>query len=189
MNRLYIFTVEDLTKKFGTREVLNNIWLAFFPGAKIGVLGRNGAGKSTLLRIMAGWDKDYDGVARLTEGFTCGYLPQEPQLDPHLDVWGNLQQAVAPRRRLVERYNEIAAQLSKPLDASQMQKLCDEMARLQDQIEAQQAWEIDRQLEIAIDVMNLPPPQCRRVETLRRRKTTRGFVQVASGAARSIATR
>ncbi|GIW93741.1 MAG: energy-dependent translational throttle protein EttA [Pirellulaceae bacterium] len=158
MNRQYIFTIEGLTKKYGTREILKNIWLAFFPGAKIGVLGRNGAGKSTLLRIMAGWDKEYDGQARLTDGFTSGYLPQEPQLDPSLDVWGNLQQAVAPRRKLVERYNEIAARLSEPLDEEQMQKLCDEMARLQDQIEAQQAWEIDRQLEIAMAVMNLPPP-------------------------------
>lgn len=158
MGKQYIYQILDLTKKYGTREVLKNIWLAFYPGAKIGVLGKNGAGKSTLLRIMAGEDRDFDGEARLTSGFTCGYLPQEPQLDPTLDVWGNLQQAVAPRRRLVERYNEIAAKLAEPLDEGQMQKLCDEMARLQDQIEASQAWQLDREIEVAMDVMNLPPP-------------------------------
>src|SRR4029079_19346763 len=101
MNRQYIYTIERLTKKHGPREVLSEIWLAFYPGAKIGVLGRNGAGKSSLLRIMAGQDTSCDGDERLTEGFTRGFLPQEPQLDPSKDVFGNLQEAVAPRRRLV----------------------------------------------------------------------------------------
>jgi len=159
MNRQYIYTIENLTKKYGQREILKNIWLAFYPGAKIGVLGRNGAGKSTLLRIMAGLDREYDGEARLTPGFSCGYLPQEPQLNPALNVWQHLQQAIAPRKQLVERYNQIAAQLAEPLDDQHMQKLCDEMARLQDQIEAAQAWELDRQLEVAMTVMNLPPAE------------------------------
>ncbi len=158
MNRQYIFTMERLTKKHGPREILNNVWLAFYPGAKIGVLGRNGAGKSTLLRIMAGSDTNFDGEARLTAGFTRSYLPQEPQLDPQLDVWGNLQEAVAPRRQLIERYNEISGKLAEPMDDRQMQKLCDEMARLQDQIEATNSWELDREIEIAMEVMNLPPP-------------------------------
>jgi ATPase subunit of ABC transporter with duplicated ATPase domains len=91
MSRQYIFTIERLLKKHGQREVLKDIWLAFYPGAKIGVLGRNGAGKSTLLRIMAGMDNDFDGEAKLTDGFTRGYLSQEPLLTPTLDVWGNLQ--------------------------------------------------------------------------------------------------
>jgi len=156
MSRQYIYTIQRLTKKHGQREVLKDIWLAFYPGAKIGVLGRNGAGKSTLLRIMAGIDKDFDGEARLTDGFTAGYLPQEPQLTQSLDVWGNLQEAIAPRRKIVDRYNEISAQLAEPMDDRAMQKLCDEMARLQDQIEATGAWEIDRELEIAMDAMNLP---------------------------------
>jgi ATP-binding cassette ChvD family protein len=156
MSRQYIYTIERLTKKHGPREVLKNIWLAFYPGAKIGVLGRNGAGKSTLLRIMAGIDRDFDGEARLTDGFTAGYLPQEPQLNPKLDVWGNLQEAIAPRRKMVDRYNEISAALAEPMDDEKMQKLCDEMARLQDQIEATGAWEIDRELEVAMDAMNLP---------------------------------
>jgi energy-dependent translational throttle protein EttA len=156
MSRQYIYTIQRLLKKHGQREVLKDIWLAFYPGAKIGVLGRNGAGKSTLLRIMAGIDKDFDGEARLADGFTAGYLSQEPQLTQSLDVWGNLQEAIAPRRKQVDRYNEISAQLADPMDDEKMQKLCDEMARLQDQIEATGAWEIDRELEIAMDAMNLP---------------------------------
>jgi sulfate-transporting ATPase len=156
MSRQYIYTIERLLKKHGQREVLKDIWLAFYPGAKIGVLGRNGAGKSTLLRIMAGIDKDFDGEARLSDGFTAGYLSQEPQLTPTLDVWGNLQEAIAPRRKMVDRYNEISVKLAEPMDDEKMQKLCDEMARLQDQIEATGAWEIDRELEIAMDAMNLP---------------------------------
>jgi ATP-binding cassette ChvD family protein len=156
MSRQYIYTIERLVKKHGPREVLKDIWLAFYPGAKIGVLGRNGAGKSTLLRIMAGIDRDFDGEARLTDGFTAGYLSQEPQLNPKLDVWGNLQEAIAPRRKEVDRYNEISAALAEPMDDEKMQKLCDEMARLQDHIEATGAWEIDRELEVAMDAMNLP---------------------------------
>jgi sulfate-transporting ATPase len=156
MSRQYIFTMERLLKKHGQREVLKDVWLSFYPGAKIGVLGRNGAGKSTLLRIMAGIDRDFDGEARLTDGFTRGYLSQEPQLNPELDVWGNLQEAIAPRRKAVDRYNEISTLLAEPMDDARMQKLCDEMARLQDEIEATGAWEIDRELEIAMDAMNLP---------------------------------
>jgi ATP-binding cassette ChvD family protein len=157
MNRQYIFTIERLTKKHGQREVLKDIWLAFYPGAKIGVLGRNGSGKSTLLRIMAGEDPDFDGEARLTKGFTRGYLPQEPRLNPDKDVWGNVEEAVAARRAVLDRYNEISVQLGEPIDDDQMQKLCDEMARLQDGIEATNGWDLDREIEIAMEVMNLPP--------------------------------
>jgi energy-dependent translational throttle protein EttA len=157
MGKQYIFTIADLTRKHGAKEVLKNIWLAFYPGAKIGVLGRNGAGKSTLLRIMAGEDQQFDGEARLTDGFTRGYLPQEPRLNAALDVWGNLQEAIAPRRAVVDRYNDISLQLAEPLDERVMQKLCDEMARLQDRIDAENLWELDHEIEIAMDVMNLPP--------------------------------
>lgn len=157
MNRQYIYTIEHLSKKHGQKEVLKNIWLAFYPGAKIGVLGRNGSGKSSLMRIMAGEDKNFDGEARLAEGFTAGYLSQEPQLTMTTDVWGNLLEAVAPRKKLVDRYNEISIKLGEPLDDKVMQKLCDEMATLQDKIEATKSWEIDRDLEIAMEVMNLPP--------------------------------
>jgi sulfate-transporting ATPase len=157
MSRQYIYTIEHLSKKHGQKEVLKNIWLAFYPGAKIGVLGRNGSGKSTLMRIMAGQDKNFDGEARITEGFTAGYLSQEPRLTETTDVWGNLLEAVAPRKKLVDRYNEISVKLGEPLDDKVMQKLCDEMAVLQDKIEATKSLEIDRDLEIAMEVMNLPP--------------------------------
>lgn len=156
MGQQYIFTMERLLKKHGQREVLKNIWLAFYPGAKIGVLGRNGSGKSTLLRIMAGLDNDFDGVARLTDGFTRGYLSQEPQLDPQLDVWGNVCQAVQPRRKLLDRYHEISGLLAEPLPDDKMEKLCDEMARLQDRIEATNTWNLDHEIEVAMEVMNLP---------------------------------
>jgi len=157
MGKKYIYQIADLTKKHGQRAVLSEIYLAFYPGAKIGVLGRNGAGKSTLLRIMAGQDTDFDGEARLSDGYTCGYLAQEPQLDPEQDVWGNINQAIAPRRAVVDRFNAITAQLAEPMDDDKMQKLYDEMGRLQDQIDAANLWELDREIEIAMDAMNLPP--------------------------------
>jgi ATP-binding cassette ChvD family protein len=155
MSRHYIYTIERLTKRHNTKEVLKDIWLAFYPGAKIGVLGRNGSGKSSLMRIMAGIDRDFDGVARLADGYTAGYLPQEPQLTPGT-VANNLEEVIKPRRKLVDRYNEISMKLAEPLDEDQMQKLCDEMSRLQDQIEATNGWGLDREIEIAIDAMNLP---------------------------------
>ncbi len=157
MSKQYIYTITDLTKKHGPREVLKEIYLSFYPGAKIGVLGRNGTGKSTLLRIMAGQDQEFDGEARLTDGFTCGYLPQEPQLNPEKDVWGNVEEAVAPRRAMLDRYNQISVELAEPMDDEQMMKLCDEMARLQDEIETSNTWNLDREIEVAFDVMNLPP--------------------------------
>ncbi|MCY2995387.1 MAG: energy-dependent translational throttle protein EttA [Planctomycetota bacterium] len=157
MGKQYIYTISQLTKKHGQREVLKDVWLAFYPGAKIGVLGRNGSGKSTLLRIMAGVDREFDGEAQLTQGFTCGYLAQEPQLNTAKDVWGNVEEAVAGRRAMLDRYNAISTKLAEPLDDAQMQKLCDEMARLQDRIEASHTWELDHEIEIAFDVMNLPP--------------------------------
>ena len=165
MGEKYIYTIADLTKKHGPRAVLEDIWLAFYPGAKIGVLGRNGAGKSTLLRIMAGLDKDFEGEARLTDGFTAGYLPQEPQLDESTDVFGNVMQAVEPKRALLDRFNEINAKLAEPLEAEAMEKLCDELAVVQDKIDAENLWDLDRQLEVAMDAMNLPPGDAQ-VDTL-----------------------
>jgi ATP-binding cassette ChvD family protein len=157
MNRQYIYQIESLTKRHGQKEVLKDIWLAFYPGAKIGVLGSNGSGKSTLLRIMAGEDKNFDGVARLTNGFVAGYLPQEPHLNPEKDVQGNVEEAVAPRRKVLDRFNEISMMLGDVTDDKQMEKLCDEMAKLQDIIDAQNLWELDRQVEQSMAVMNLPP--------------------------------
>ncbi|MCC9604741.1 energy-dependent translational throttle protein EttA [Blastopirellula sp. JC732] len=157
MGKKYIYTIENLNKKFGTREIIKDMWLSFYPGAKIGVLGRNGAGKSTILKIMAGIDKEFDGKAELTPGFTVGYLPQEPQLNPDKDVFGNVEEAVAGRRALVERFNEISMKLGEPLEDDEMNALYEEMGKLQDQIEVTNSWELDREIEIAMDAMNLPP--------------------------------
>ena len=156
MAKQYIYTIQELTKKHGTKAVLSDIWLAFYPGAKIGVLGRNGAGKSTLLKIMAGVDKEFDGEARLTDGFTCGYLAQEPQLNPEKDVWGNVEESVASRRQLLNDFNELTAKCAEPLPEDEMQKVYDRMGKLQDKIDATDTWELDREIEIAFDVMNLP---------------------------------
>jgi ATP-binding cassette ChvD family protein len=157
MSEQYIFTIEDLHKFYAKREVLKGIWLAFYPGAKIGVLGGNGAGKSTLLRIMAGIDTDFLGMARLTEGFTRGLVPQEPRLDLAQDVWGNLMAAVEPKRRLLERYEILNARFAEDLSADEMDKLVAEHTRVQEEIERVKAWQLDRELEIAMDAMRLPP--------------------------------
>ena len=157
MGKQFIYQIQNLTKKFGQREVLKEIWLAFYPGAKIGVLGRNGSGKSTLMKIMAGIETDFDGEAKLTPGFTVGYISQEPQLNPEKDVWGNVQEAVQSTRDVLNRYDEINAKLCEPLEPEAMEKLLDEQAKVQDKIDALNAWELDRQVEIAMDAMNLPP--------------------------------
>src|SRR5690349_14433443 len=119
----YIFTIENLSKAHGKKDVLKGIWLSFYPGAKIGVLGGNGAGKSTLLRIMAGVDTDFLGTARPAPGTTIGYLPQEPMLDPNLDVRGNVEQAVSHVRGLLERFDSINARMGEPIDADEMDAL------------------------------------------------------------------
>jgi ATP-binding cassette ChvD family protein len=161
----YIFTIENLSKAHGKKEVLRNIWLSFYPGAKIGVLGGNGAGKSTLLRIMAGVETDFLGTARPAAGVTIGYLPQEPVLDPSKDVLGNVEEAVAATRALLTRFDEINAGLGEPIEPDEMETLLDEQARVQDAIEAANAWDLERQLEIAMDAMRLPPGDAK-VETL-----------------------
>ena len=157
MSKQYIFQMVNMTKKFNGKPILEDIWLSFYPGAKIGVLGRNGSGKSTLLKIMAGIDKEYDGEARLTDGFTVGYLSQEPPLNPEKNVWENVLEAVAPRRALLDRYNELAAKCSEPLEEDAMQKVYDEMARVQDKIDVSNTWNLDHEIEVAFEVMNLPP--------------------------------
>ena len=157
MGKEYIYTIANLTRKRAQREVLANIWLAFYPGAKIGVLGRNGSGKSTLMRIMAGQDREFDGEARLTDGFTVGYLSQEPQLDPSKDVRGNVDLAVADRRKLLTDYSDINARLGEDISPEEMEKLCDKLAKVQDKIDATNTWDLDREIEIAMDAMNLPP--------------------------------
>ncbi|HLJ93572.1 MAG TPA: energy-dependent translational throttle protein EttA [Gemmataceae bacterium] len=157
MAEQYIFTIEHLTKAYGKREVLKNIWLAFYPGAKIGVLGSNGAGKSTLLRIMALVEKEFFGTVRSADGITIGYVPQEPRLDDTKDVKGNVEEAVASTRALLQRYEDLSAKLAEPLEPEVMEKVLEDLSRTQDAIEAANAWELERHLEIAMDAMRLPP--------------------------------
>jgi ATP-binding cassette ChvD family protein len=157
MAEQYIFTIEALTKAYGKREVLKDIWLAFYPGAKIGVIGGNGAGKSSLLRIMALEDKDFLGTARLTEGFTVGHVPQEPRLTDNKNVLGNLEEAVAPIRKLLQRSEELGMKFGEVLSDAEMEKVQAEFDRVQDAINAANAWDLDRQLEMAMDAMRLPP--------------------------------
>jgi sulfate-transporting ATPase len=156
MPQEYIFTIEHLTKVYGKREVLKDIWLAFFPGAKIGVIGPNGSGKSSLLRIMALQDTDFLGTVRLTPGFTVGYVPQEPRLTEGKSVLGNIEEAVAPIRALLQRNEEIGNQMAEA-GPEELDDLMEEMSKVQDQIEACNAWDLDRQLEVAMDAMRLPP--------------------------------
>jgi energy-dependent translational throttle protein EttA len=157
MGPAFIFQITDLTKKFGQRELLKNVNLAFYPGAKIGLLGRNGAGKSTLMKIMAGLDKEYDGETRLADGYTVGYLRQEPQLDPEKTVFENVMDAVDHSRAVLRRFEEINTRLGEPLDDAEMEKLLAEQATVQDEIDVKNLWDLDRQVEIAMDAMNLPP--------------------------------
>src|SRR6202167_1227009 len=146
----YIFTMRNLRRFYPPdREVLRGINLSFFPGAKIGVIGANGSGKSSLLRIMAGEDDGFSGEARLTAGFSVGFLAQEPQLDAAKDVLGNVRDGVGPAMALFERFNEVCAAMAEP-DAD-FDKLLGEQANLQDQIDAAGAWDLDRNLEIAMD--------------------------------------
>jgi ATP-binding cassette ChvD family protein len=157
MGEQYIFTIENLTKAYAKREVLKNIWLAFYPGAKIGVIGSNGAGKSSLLRVMALVEKDFIGAARPADGIRIGFVPQEPRLDETKDVRGNVEEAVGPTRALLQRHEELSNKLSEPLDPDEMEKVLEDLGRTQDAIDANNAWELDRQLEIAMDAMRLPP--------------------------------
>ena len=140
-----------------SRVILDGIWLSFYPGAKIGVLGPNGAGKSSLLRIMAGVDQEFQGEAWAAAGTRIGYLPQEPQLDPTKDVKGNVEEAVKETRALLQRFEAIALKFAEPMSDDAMQKLLDEQAAVQERIEAANAWELDRTIEIAMDALRLPP--------------------------------
>jgi ATP-binding cassette ChvD family protein len=146
----FVFTMKDLRKVTPQgKEILKGIWLSFYDDAKIGVIGPNGAGKSTLLRIMAGLDKDFAGEAFPREGTRIGYLPQEPQLDPKKSVLEHVEGAVVAKRRILQRYEELSANYS--------YETADEFSRLQDQIDAQNLWELDRHVEIAMDALRLPP--------------------------------
>jgi sulfate-transporting ATPase len=159
MAEQYIYVMKDLRKIYPpSREVLKGIWLSFYPGAKIGVVGLNGSGKSTLLKIMAGVVTEFGGEAWAAKGAKVGYLAQEPQLDTAKDVLGNVEEGVAETRALLTRFDEINAKFGEPMTDEEMEKLMAEQGRVQDAIDAANAWEIDRTLEIAMDALRLPPP-------------------------------
>ena len=154
----FIYVMKDLRKVVPpSREILRGIWLSFYPGAKIGVLGANGAGKSSLLRIMAGVDHDFQGEAWAAQGTKVSYLAQEPQLDAKLDVKGNVEIAVSAQRGLLKKFEEISAKFAEPMSDEAMQKLIDEQGRVQEQIDAHNLWELDRTIEIAMDALRCPP--------------------------------
>ncbi len=154
----YIFTMRDLRKVVPpSREILKGIYLAFYPGAKIGVLGANGAGKSSLLRIMAGVDKDFIGEAKPLAGTRIGYLPQEPQLDAAKDVRGNVEEGVRELRQLLDDFNTISARFTEPMSDDEMNRLLEKQGRLQDQIDHLGVWDLDHKLDIAMDALRLPP--------------------------------
>ena len=154
----FIYVMKDLRKVVPpSREILRGIWLSFYHGAKIGVLGANGAGKSSLLRIMAGVDHDFQGEAWAAEGTRVGFLPQEPQLDPALDVKGNVELAVKAQRGLLKEFEDISMMFAEPMDDSAMEKLLARQARVQEQIDAHDLWNLDNKIEIAMDALRLPP--------------------------------
>ncbi len=151
MARQFIYHMAGLNKAYGPKKILENIHLSFYPEAKIGILGPNGAGKSTVLKIMAGLDKEFTGEAWLADGATCGYLAQEPELDPALNVLGNVMEGVAAKQAILDRYNELMMDYS--------DETADEAAKLQDQIDSQNLWDLDSQVEMAMEALGCPPPE------------------------------
>ncbi len=149
MARQFIYHMSGLSKSYGTKKVLEDVHLSFYPDAKIGILGPNGAGKSTILRVMAGLDKEFSGEAWLAEGATCGYLPQEPQLDASKTVTENVMEGVAEKKAILDRYNELMMNYS--------DETAEEGAKLQDEIDAQNLWDLDSQVEMAMDALRCPP--------------------------------
>jgi len=154
----YIYVMKGLSKTYpGGRQVLNDIWLSFLPGAKIGVLGLNGAGKSTLLRIMAGQERDFSGEAWAAEGARVGFLPQEPALDPDKDVFGNVIEGLAETKALLDRFEAVSARFAEELSPEEMDALIAEQGELQEKIDHAEAWDLDRTVEIAMDALRCPP--------------------------------
>ncbi|MDR0406938.1 MAG: energy-dependent translational throttle protein EttA [Holosporales bacterium] len=154
----YIYVMKGVNKVYpGGRQTLKDVWLSFLPGAKIGIIGTNGAGKSTLLKIMAGLDTEIQGEAWSAKGVTVGYLPQEPQLDPHLTVQENILSGLAEIRKLLEAFEQISLRFSEPLNADEMTHLIEEQAQLQEKIDALEAWDLERKVEMAMEALRCPP--------------------------------
>ena len=152
----YIFTMQDLIKRYGRNEVLSGINLSFYHGAKIGIVGENGSGKSTVLKIMAGKDQEFEGRAAPLKGTTIGFLPQEPVLDDEQTVRENVEQAFGHIKKMIEEFNEVSAKMAEPMSDDEMEKAMGKMGQLQDQIDAADGWELDRQVEVAMDALVLP---------------------------------
>ncbi|MEQ8369125.1 MAG: energy-dependent translational throttle protein EttA, partial [Alphaproteobacteria bacterium] len=154
----YVYVMKGLGKTWpGGKQVLKDVWLSFLPGAKIGVLGLNGSGKSTLLKIMAGLDTDFTGEAWAADGVRVGYLAQEPELDPDLTVLDNVMQGVAGTKALIDAFESLSARFAEPLSDDEMAALIDEQGQLQEQIDAQDAWDLPRKVDIAMDALRCPP--------------------------------
>ena len=154
----FIYVMKGLRKVVPpSRVILDDIWLSFYPGAKIGVLGPNGAGKSSLLRVMAGIDQEFQGEAWAHQGTRVGFLPQEPALDPSKTVQGNVEEAVAAQRALLKEFEDISMAFAEPMDDKAMEKLLDRQAKVQEQIDAHDLWNLDNKIEIAMDALRLPP--------------------------------
>src|SRR3989475_2350513 len=155
----FIYTMKGLGKVYPPdAKVLEDIWLSFYFGAKIGVLGLNGAGKSSLLKVMAGQDTSFLGEAFAADGISVGFLQQEPRLNPSKTVLANVEEGVAPIKALLARYDDVNAKLGEELSADEMDKVLEEQGKLQDKIEAANAWDLDSRLELAMDALRLPPP-------------------------------
>ena len=172
MARQFIYHMQGLTKAFsGGKKVLENINLSFYPDAKIGVLGPNGSGKSTLLKIMAGLDKEFSGEAWAAEGARVGYLPQEPELDPKLDVKGNVMLGVAAKQAILDRYNELMMNYS--------DETADEASKLQDEIDSKNLWDLESQGRDVDGSARLPARRRQGLDAFRRREAPRGALQAA----------
>ena len=154
----YIFNMVNMRKVINGKEIIKGMYLSFLPGAKIGVIGNNGAGKSTLLRIMAGVDTNFSGEAFPAKGIKVGYLPQEPELNSEKSVQGNIEEAFAETKALLQKFEDLNMKMCEPLDDAEMQKVINEAGRVQDQLDASNAWELDRTIEIAMDALRCPPP-------------------------------
>ena len=157
MSGEYIFTMQSLIKRYGRNEVLNGINLCFYHGAKIGIVGENGSGKSTLLKIMAGKDSEFEGQAGPLKGSTIGFLPQEPVLAGEQTVRENVEEAFGDIKKMIDEFNEVSSKMAEPMSDDEMEKAMDKMGRLQDKIDAVDGWELDRQVEVAMDALVLPP--------------------------------
>jgi ATP-binding cassette ChvD family protein len=153
----YVFTISQLQKAYGQKVILNNINLCFYHGAKIGIVGDNGSGKSTLLRIMAGEETNFSGMADPMKGINIGFLPQEPKLDPTKNVRQNIEEAFAPVKALIAEYEALSEKMGQPMSDDEMEKALEKMSRLQDKIDSVSGWELDRQVEVAMDALLLPP--------------------------------